>query len=422
MDTHGSPSQPQSDDPSGNSASARTAGERADADGLRILFVEDDDGDARLVSDDLAERLAGVQIIRCTSLRDALAHAEEHVDCVVLDLGLPDASGLEAVTKLGERLAPAPLVVLTGLDDEATGISAVRAGAQDYLVKGHLDHGELARAVRYAIGRRQIASAEWDRLVAQLQAREAERIERGLAPRPVVQDPSVWIESCYRPGRSRALLGGDFLDALAQGDGFVQAVVGDVCGHGPDEAAVGVSMRAAWRALAVSGVDLEPMLGALEELFLEEQSNAPGLFTTLCTLRISLAERLATVLVAGHPRPLLIAGTSVRPLGDGRGGRALGIGAGEWLPETVPLPDDWAILLYTDGVIDGRVGEGSQRLSDQGLCDLISELAGAEPDWKARPKELLNGALERAESLNGDALNDDVAMLLVGPVGAQAQG
>jgi serine phosphatase RsbU (regulator of sigma subunit) len=416
MDTHGSTSQPGPDDAQGHPLPI--AGIRSGEDELHILLVEDDDGDARLVIDDLSERLGGARIDRCKTLREALERGAENVDCILLDLGLPDTSGLDAVTRLRTRIASTPLLVLTGLDDEAMGIAAVSAGAEDYLIKGHLEHGEVARAIRYALARRQIASAEWERLLAQIQADEAERLERGLAPRPMVHDPSVWVASCYRPGRSRALLGGDFLDALARGDGFVHGLVGDVCGHGPDEAAVGVSLRAAWRALAVSRMELEQILSALQELFGEEQSHAPGLFVTLCALRISLAQRSATVLVAGHPRPLLIDGASVRPLGNGRGGRAIGIGTGGWASESVSLPRNWTILLYTDGIIDGRVADGSQRFGEQGLGDATSELVRAQPDWKAEPRKLLNDLLERAESLNGGALSDDVAMLLIGAVDA----
>src|SRR6476469_2960922 len=125
MDTHDSPSQPDFSDASGAPESP-TGGRHGGGAMLRILLVEDDDGDARLVSDDLSERLPGIQLIRCGTLAEALAHQGESVDCVLLDLGLPDTTGVDAVAALRARMAPAPLVVLTGLDDEATGIAAVR--------------------------------------------------------------------------------------------------------------------------------------------------------------------------------------------------------------------------------------------------------------------------------------------------------
>ena len=143
--------------------------------------------------------------------------------------------------------------MLTGLADEAAGVAAVEAGAQDYLVKGSVDGDQLARSIRYAIGRRQAEEAERELLLAEAQAREMTRLERGLAPKPLIENAAVWVASCYRAGRSRALLGGDFFDLVQSADEACTSLVGDVCGHGADEAAIGVSLRAAWRALALAG-------------------------------------------------------------------------------------------------------------------------------------------------------------------------
>ena len=72
---------------------------------------------------------------------------------MLLDLGLPDASGLEGLRRLAARADGVALLVLTGLADEHRGAEAVAAGAQDYLVKGQVDGQLLTRAIRYAIGR-----------------------------------------------------------------------------------------------------------------------------------------------------------------------------------------------------------------------------------------------------------------------------
>ena len=74
-----------------------------------------------------------------------------------------------------------------------------------------------------------------------------------LVPHPIVCDPSIWIASRYLPGGRRALLGGDFHAAVETADGRLHLLVGDVSGHGPDEAALGPGLRIAWRALTVSG-------------------------------------------------------------------------------------------------------------------------------------------------------------------------
>jgi serine phosphatase RsbU (regulator of sigma subunit) len=380
---------------------------------IGVLLVEDDDGDARLVEDDLAERLPRARLTRSRTLGDALSAFGPEIDCVLLDLGLPDATGLGAVARLSSRAPAIPLIVLTGLDDEAAGVAAVQAGAQDYLVKGHVGGDQLARSIRYAIGRRQAEAAERELLLAEAQAREVARLERGLAPKPLIEgSPPAWVASCYRAGRSRALLGGDFFDLVQSGES-IHIVVGDVCGHGPDEAAIGVSLRAAWRALVLAGGRLDAVLRTLQRVF-EQERHLPGLFATLCTLQIDPADGSASIIRAGHTRPVLIDGTSIRALSSTSGSAGIGMGNGEWASEQVQLPAGWTILMYTDGIVDGRIGPGHERLGEEGLHKLLAEQMALHPDWRDQPHALLDGLIAGAERLNGEALSDDVAMLLVG--------
>jgi serine phosphatase RsbU (regulator of sigma subunit) len=380
---------------------------------LCVLLVEDDEGDARLVEDDLAERLPRARIARRRTLDEALAVLGDGIDCVLLDLGLPDATGLDAVARLRARVPGTPLIVLTGLDDEAAGVAAVEAGAQDYLVKGDVGGDQLARSIRYAIGRRQAEEAERGLLLAEAQAREMRRLEKGLAPKPLIEDPRVWVASRYRAGRSRALLGGDFFDLVQRADGSLHVVVGDVCGHGADEAAIGVSLRAAWRALALAGTAPEELMGTMRRLF-EHERHLPGLFATLCTLEIEPQRGSASMICAGHPWPVLIDGDAISGLSVDRGGAGIGIGEEPWRAQRVELPANWTILLYTDGIIEGRVGPGPERLGEAGFRGLIAERVAREPDWRERPDALLDELIAAAERLNGGALSDDVAMLLLG--------
>ena len=381
---------------------------------IGLLLVEDDDGDARLVEDELAERLPAARIARSRSLGEALEALDERTDCVLLDLGLPDALGMDVVARLRAKMPGVPLIVLTGLNEAGAGIAAVEAGAQDYLVKGHVDGEQLARSIHYAIGRRRAEEAERELLLVAAQTREAERLEKGLVPSPLLDDPTLWVASCYRAGRSRALLGGDFFDLVQSDDGSVHVLVGDVCGQGPDEAAIGVSLRAAWRALALARTEPQTMLLTMQRV-LERERHIAGLFATLCTIEIEPSHSSAQMIRAGHPQPVLIEGESVATLSEARpGGAAIGLEREQWRPEQLTLPPDWTILLYTDGIVEGRVGSGSQRLGEAGLRDLLTERIARRPDWRERPEALLDELIEDAERLNGGALSDDVAMLLVG--------
>ena len=385
----------------------------APSDAVNVLLVEDDDGDALLVEDLLEETLSEAQITRARTFGEALAKLDSSIDCVLLDLKLPDAEGLDTVVRVRAQAPGIPLIVLTGLDDEAAGAGAVGAGAQDYLVKGNVDGGQIARAIRYAIGRRQAEEAQQQLRLAEAQSREVARLERGLAPRPLIGDSSVWIATRYRAGRDRALLGGDFFDVAQTPDGHVRVVVGDVCGHGPDEAAIGVCLRAAWRALAIAGVNRETVMHALQRV-LEHEREIHLLYTTLCTLEIEPWNAGANMMLAGHPPPILINDASVSSFAHASAGPPIGLGDGHWPVTHLDLPTGWAMLLYTDGIIEGRIGEGSERLGADRLQALIAEYIGAHPDWREQPDELLADLIERAEGLNGGGLTDDVAMLLVG--------
>jgi two-component system cell cycle sensor histidine kinase/response regulator CckA len=125
---------------------------------IRILLVEDNLGDARLVKEALAEiRSTSLEFVHAIRLSDGLKKLEEGgTDVVLLDLSLPDVSGLETVRRTRLKAPTVPIVVLTGLNDEAFALKAVREGAQDYLVKGQLDGNLLLRAMRYAIERHQL--------------------------------------------------------------------------------------------------------------------------------------------------------------------------------------------------------------------------------------------------------------------------
>ena len=103
----------------------------------RVLLVEDDDGDAFLVEELLQEAGTGLVVQRARLLADAVRLAADAA-CVLLDLGLPDSRGLDGLQRLLRQHPDAAVVVLTGLENEYLGEQAVRAGAQDYLVKGEV--------------------------------------------------------------------------------------------------------------------------------------------------------------------------------------------------------------------------------------------------------------------------------------------
>ena len=108
---------------------------------MKILLVEDNLGDARLLREMFSEK--GAHNTELTHV-ECMSEAEKHlanrvVDIILLDLGLPDARGLEAVRRAHAAAPGVPLVVLTGLDDEVLAGQALHEGAQDYLIKGQIE-------------------------------------------------------------------------------------------------------------------------------------------------------------------------------------------------------------------------------------------------------------------------------------------
>jgi two-component system, cell cycle response regulator len=131
---------------------------------IKLLLVEDNPWDAHLVTAMLtrAEARASVEapkftLVVAADLSSALARLrEEEIDVVLLDLMLPDSEGLDTLARLREGAPEVPIVVQTSLDDEQTGLQAMQGGAQDYLVKGHVEVDLLKRTLRYAIERQRL--------------------------------------------------------------------------------------------------------------------------------------------------------------------------------------------------------------------------------------------------------------------------
>jgi serine phosphatase RsbU (regulator of sigma subunit) len=378
----------------------------------RVLLVEDDLGDAFLVRELLEEVDAPVDLTVVRTIAEAKAQLSQF-DCVLLDLELPDASGLDALRQLIQARSHAAVCVLTGLSEEHLGEAALAHGAQDYLVKGRVDGVLLERAIRYAVERRRAEDGALLLREAEFRQAESSRLERGLLPHPLLDDAAVGLRGFYRAGRQMGVLGGDFYDAVQTGPNRVSVVVGDVCGHAAEEAALGVELRVAWRALTLAGVGEDQLLATLERILTSER-RAEEIFATMATVTVDSAAGTCRVRTTGHPPPVLITSDGARPLTLAQS-IVLGLLPGAASNATeITLPDrPWGILAYTDGLIEAR--DGSEWLGTNGLCQLIDSYMGSGTDSDGLPEWLV----AEAERRNGGPLADDVAMLLLTGDGAR---
>jgi CheY-like chemotaxis protein len=338
------------------SEAATTLTRASDPRRLRVLLVEDDPGDALLVRELLGAASDGGDGFDVTWVRSVLQATERctagAVDCALVDLGLPDATGLEALQQILATCPDTAVVALTGLSDRYLARRAVASGAKDYLIKDEVNAGLLDRTIRLAIERRIAERGAVVLAEATLRQRHNDRLVGGLLPRLRVDDPGLQMVTRYVPGNAGELLGGDFLDAVELPDGTVKAIIGDVAGHGPDEAAIGVNLRIAWRVLTLAGTPPSMTFRRLNDQLIND-TEVDEVFATAAAVEISPRRDRLVLQIAGHPPPILMTQRGAEELEVART-TIIGYDIDDVPPEaTIDLPASWRLLFFTDGLIDG---------------------------------------------------------------------
>jgi len=208
----------------------------------RVLAIDDSPADARLLREMFTEGVAGCELVSRDRLESGLAVFDDGtVDLLLLDLNLPDSCGEETLRLALEKAGDVPIVVLTGLDDEATAISALQAGAQDYLVKGALDARTLRRITRHAIERSRILQRVRvaDRLKTQFVSmashelrtplsiiREFVALTRDGVGGPLTGDQTEWLDTVLRNCDRLGGLLDDVLDLARIESGTLRLTLG----------------------------------------------------------------------------------------------------------------------------------------------------------------------------------------------------
>lgn len=386
---------------------------------VRLLLIEDNEDDALLIRKLLREdREHQFVVATAGSLAEGVGHLERNaVDVVLLDLTLPDSSGMETFRALHWRWNRLPVLVLTGFDSDQRAIEAVTEGAQDYLVKDRLNADGLSRAIRYAIERNRAVrkledSAE--RLRAHNETMHAElelagQIQQALLPRGDLMEPSPgkrWrVTHRYLPWNG---LAGDFFQVFPLEGDRVGVLICDVMGHGVRSALVAALIR----GLVDEGDErLECPARLMTWLNGQLVSNLWNrgieVFVTACYMVADPRSGKVVCANAGHPYPLELQGrkNDVECLKNGSANPALGLfEAFDFRQSTFDFDPQDSLLLYTDGI--GEVSDGQDAQFAEHMPERLRERMGDRPD------RMLDGLIADARQFSGSKVFDDDVCLV----------
>ncbi len=263
---------------------------------IDLLLVEDNPDDAGLVQAYLRVGFGKISVTRVARLDDALtAAAGREFSAVLLDLNLPDSTGVGTFHRMSASLNGTPIVVLSGLDNNDMAAAAVGAGAEDYVIKGRYDADTLARSVRFAIERSTRMAAERELISVRSELIAAQHIQDTLYPKAAPEVPGFEIAGGVRSAGTGC---GDYYDFIPLRDGRLLIVVGDVSGHGMGSAIVMAETRACLHTLADVEVPPGLMMSSLNRLICA--SATEGMFVTLMLVLFDPAHGSFVYYNAGH--------------------------------------------------------------------------------------------------------------------------
>lgn len=235
--------------------------------------------------------------------------------------------------------------------------------------------------------------------------RLAETLQASLLPPHLPDPPGLELAAAYRPAAKGLEVGGDFYDVFPlEGDSW-GIVIGDVCGKGPEAAALTAFSRYTLRAAAVHHDSPSTAIATLNQAVLRDERSEPGRFLTLAFARVRVVPAGAelTLSLGGHPQPLVVrADGGVTAVGEP--GSLVGV-----LPEpelrdvVVTLTPGDAMLCFTDGVGDVRRGE--EFFGDSRLAELLADCAGLAPE------KIVQRVEAALEEFGGGVTRDDRALL-----------
>ncbi len=377
---------------------------------ISILIIEDDPGDYGLIKAHV--QLAGLvsdagktSLVWAKTLISGMAAALcNKPDILLLDLSLPDSAGIATVLAARAALHDVPIVVLSGHDDNALAIASLKAGAQDYLVKGHFEHDALGRAVRYALVRGALEQ-ELERKNYELRMLNDSKLQDLAVANDILsqimrsdglRDPQ--IRYFLRPAE---LFSGDLIAASRDAQGDLRVMLADVTGHGLQ---AGLFLQRTFRifyAMVKKGFRTGAIVAEINQAMLEMSS--PERFIAAAVVHISSDGSVIEIWNGGIPTAIYVQTngelhsfhSNYLPLGI--------LGMDDFVADTEiyhALPG--ALLICSDGLTEAENMQGV-RFGEERLENLLRNL----------PHGLIfDQILSELEAHLGDAVpHDDLSMV-----------
>jgi sigma-B regulation protein RsbU (phosphoserine phosphatase) len=388
-----------------------------------VLLVEDNSDDVELFR--LAMGRRHFELVVAGTLSEAQARvAEEGVDVVFLDLGLPDAKGLETFRLMKQSAPRLPIVVLTGHDDDGLGLATVREGAQDYLVKGQASGQLLARVVDYAVERKRLQeemlmhtrALHRRQVQMERELQMASRVQKVLLTKRYPVLPAVTREGGALRFAHRYLplgtVGGDFFHVWKISENEAGVFICDVMGHGVCAGLVTAMIRMSVGELASvadPGLMLARLNGSLRAVL---QDPDLQMFASAVYMVVDVRRGVVRYANAGHPPPIHVqpelgAIHALKPARDACG-PALGLVDGAtYAPMERMLTEGDRLLLFTDGITEVE-GEDGEPFGNSRLTEAVRNRPAASLD------ALVDGLIADVRSFSASrAFSDDLCLLAV---------
>lgn len=373
---------------------------------LKALVIEDSEIDALLLLEQLKAGGYSPDSRRVDNAKDLEAALKDQKwDIIFSDHNMPRFSSTAALKQVRASNPDVPFLIVSGSIGEEVAVASMKAGAQDYLMKGNLARlvAAVDRELNDAQERRARKTAERALLAQEEEFRLAREIQQHLFPAaaPTLVGYDIAGASC-----PAAATGGDYFDFIPTPAGDLLVVVGDVTGHGMGPALLMAAARAYLRALVLAEPSFEVMLARARQLLIEDL----GLdrFITLFFGKLEPATGVWTYINAGHPPGYVIAP-------DGRikaemvpGTAALGIDRNEARlePVQITLEKGDLVLLLSDGIPEARSPAGEE-FGEERMLEIVRRA-------RARPAaEIIQTLMDEARRFNDPDPNQDDMTLVV---------